>query len=186
MVSEKLVKTGASLFRRVWTEPTIRHGIEKARKLEKAGGGAILNILGEHHKSVESVKEDVQKYMGLATAINHEGVKARISIKPSQFGFDLTTDEFGQSVGRDVILRRTHERMWSVVNHATLQGIEVEMDMEHSGTHDFTFETYREFCKKLKASGRVECLGLQSRQITIGALEMCKSWPIWIKQLMAE
>ncbi|MFH0971370.1 MAG: proline dehydrogenase family protein [Candidatus Micrarchaeota archaeon] len=157
-VKEKIVEIGANVFRRAWTQPTIGHGIKKARKLERAGGGAILNILGEHHDQEADVLRDEKKYRDLVDAIADAKVTARISIKPTQFGYDLGKSEYA-SVRTDYLVK-TRDRMWSIVDYATRKGIKVEIDMEHSGTHDFTFETFRGFCRKLTQSGRGGMLGL--------------------------
>lgn len=147
------VEFGAGALRGLWTVPDIERGIREAKKLEKRGGGAILNILGEHRKTEAAVAGDMLQYVNLIDAMKKEGLRrSAVSVKPTQFGFDVP--EYAGS------LAQVRENMWVVVQRAAENGIKVEMDMEDSATHDFTYAAYEEFLKRLKAQGKRGMLGL--------------------------
>ena len=141
----------------LWTVPDIQKGVAYARKLHARGGGAILNILGEHHETVDLVNRDFRKYVDLIDAMGREktrGLNAAISIKPTQFGFDL------KNFSEDERKRITKNNMWTIVFYAARKGIPIEFDMEHSGTHDFTISLFKAFSQKLNEMGKGGMLGM--------------------------
>src|SRR3989338_8063876 len=103
---EKTVSLGAPLAAGIWAVPDIERGIAYARKIQRLGdgrGGAILNILGEHHETIEDVNRDAEKYKQLVDAIvtaREKGkLNAVISIKPTQFGFQLDSENIPKPWG---------------------------------------------------------------------------------------
>ncbi|MBU1197230.1 proline dehydrogenase family protein [Candidatus Micrarchaeota archaeon] len=158
IVKRKMAEVGY----RVWSAAGIENGLKHADKLQRRGGGAILNILGEHHHSEKAVERDIQSYYDLIDRIAEHRVKtgrqwarsnARISIKPTQFGFHSIAPEGGRS-------KFTMENLWAIINYATKNGIKVEMDIEDSSSHNFTIRAYREFARRLNVGGRNGMLAL--------------------------
>ena len=84
---------GAGLGYRIWVSPTVENALDFAEKMQANGGGAIINILGEHHKTAMKVEKDYEKYKELIHAIAERKKQgkfnAAISIKPSQLGLHL-------------------------------------------------------------------------------------------------
>ncbi len=158
-MSERTVKSLAKTARRIWTVPTIRHGIERGKRLSRKGGGVILNILGEHHTKPEDVGKDLHEYENLIRSaarereIEHQhgrNLNVRISIKPSQFGFDLPNESGYVPARTNARREATRENMWRIVKMAVEHNIPVEVDIESSRYHDFTFDTYNIFRERLK------------------------------------
>lgn len=172
-----LIEFGAGLGYRVWVEPSVAHGMRLVEKLQRKGGGAILNILGEHHDHTREVEADVKKYLELVEAIaqrkanakkSTEAFNAAVSIKPTQFGFtvkDLPDHK-----------RRTYaeQKMWEVVNEATQHNIPVEIDVESSDSHEFTYHVFKTFAERLTAQGRGGLLGVAVQANYPNSLELLR------------
>lgn len=106
---------------------------------------AIINFLGEHYTQDWKVLRTVNEYMRAIGRISDSRVRASISLKPSQMGFDLP--ENGPS---------TAERnMTAIVEAAAKRGIFAWIDMEHTGYTDFTVVTYREWLRTMSNVGIV-------------------------------
>ncbi|MFH0835244.1 MAG: proline dehydrogenase family protein [Candidatus Micrarchaeota archaeon] len=152
--------------------PTIAHALRYTEKIQQKGGGTILNILGEHHDTIGLVETDLQKYRNLIDAVAKKKEKgkfnAAISIKPSQFGLYIEDMAPEEREGY------TRERMWEIVDAATRNGIHVEMDIEKSQDHQFTYDLFKDFARRLTASNRPGMLAVAVQANYKGAVDRLK------------
>ncbi len=126
--------------------------VREARKANKRGGKALINYLGEHYKDPLFVQEAKMEYLRLVSLIGEQKkinpkFSTAISIKPSQFGFDVA----------GMPKEETFQNMREVASAARRQGIEVEIDMEHLEYTDFTLGTYKRLLKEFGGGLKV-CL----------------------------
>lgn len=121
---------------------------------------SIINYLGEHYTQEWKVEKTVSEYLRAISEIAKAGVKATVSIKPSQMGFDLASR--GAETAR--------ENMTRIVAEAKKQGIFVWVDMEHTGYTDFTLETYREWLREFENAGIVIQANLKRTMADLKAL----------------
>ncbi|WP_247010358.1 proline dehydrogenase family protein [Halorientalis litorea] len=103
--------------------------LERARRLNDRGVGAILNLLGEHYDRPERAGADADTYERLVGDIGRTDLDACVSVKPSQLGLDAGADTF----------RRTLSR---VVDRADEAGVFVWIDMEDHTTTDATLDAF--------------------------------------------
>ena len=103
--------------------------IDYAEELNGRGVGAILNRLGEHYRSPEPAEADAEAYLDLLDALDAAGVRACVSVKPSQVGLDVDEALFRENVGR--IAARGARRSRSVW-----------LDMEDHTTTDATLAAF--------------------------------------------
>ncbi|MDZ7702372.1 MAG: proline dehydrogenase family protein [Halobacteriales archaeon] len=115
--------------RRFVAGETREGAIERARALNDRGIGAILNLLGEHYGERASADADVAAYRALLDAVDEAGVRARLSVKPSQLGLRV-----GETVFR--------ENARAVVEAAVEHDAFVWFDMEDRRTTDATLDAF--------------------------------------------
>src|SRR5271157_5847186 len=94
--------------------------IRYCRKLNGKGSSCVINFLGEHYHKVAEAEQCVQEYKGLLDRISRSKAKAGITIKPSQFGFNVN----------DAPKDFCEKNMLEVVRYAAAQGIVSWLDME--------------------------------------------------------
>ena len=103
--------------------------IERAGELNERGIGAILNLLGEHYGERAEADADAAAYEALLAAIDEAGVRARLSVKPSQLGLRVGRDAFEANARR-------------VVEAAAERDAFVWFDMEDRRTTDATLDVF--------------------------------------------
>jgi proline dehydrogenase len=103
--------------------------LDHARELNDGGVGAILNLLGEHYDDRTRATADAAAYCGLVDEIADVGLDARISIKPSQLGIDVSEAVF-------------RENLADVVDRASERDVFVWLDMEDHTTTDTTLDAF--------------------------------------------
>jgi proline dehydrogenase len=113
------------------TEP---EALDRARQLDERGVGAILNLLGEHYERPDPAAEDRDTYVRLVDDIADAGLRACVSVKPSQLGLDVGEETFRSNL--DVIVERAAER-----------GVFVWIDMEDHTTTDATLDAFEEMAR---------------------------------------
>lgn len=148
--------------RRFVAGETRESAIERARALNDRGIGAILNLLGEHYGEREPVEADVDAYRELLEAIDHAGVDACLSVKPSQLGLGIGEPVF-------------HENARRVVETAAERDTFVWFDMEAHETTDATLDTF-EAMTDVNPNGVGVCLQANLRR-TAGDLERLAGVP---------
>ena len=123
------------IARRFVAGETEAEALAHARDLDERGVGTILNLLGEHYADREPADADAETYCQLIDDIADEGVRACISIKPSQVGLDLGEDVFGENAER-------------IADRAAEQGVFCWIDMEDHTTTDVTLNVYERLAEK--------------------------------------
>lgn len=125
----------------------------------------IMNYLGEHYETREQVERAKGEYRKTIDAIKDEGLKASISIKPSQMGFDVDMGKtpkrnhlhqrmldaanndpvLGREFLSDDVYRKAYcfSNMREIVKNAHERGVFVWVDMESKRCTDFTLDAYK-------------------------------------------
>lgn len=113
---------------------TEAEAIAHAEALNERNVGAIVNLLGEHYERPERAAADRDTYRQLARDLSDAGLRARLSVKPTQLGLEC---------GEEVFRKNAH----AVVEAAADADVFVWFDMEHHGTTDATLDVYRELAE---------------------------------------
>jgi len=108
--------------------------LEHARQLNGDGVGAILNLLGEHYDSREAADDDTGAYCRLLDDIAGTGLRACLSVKPTQLGLQVGEEAFRENLAR-------------VIERADEQGTFVWIDMEDHWTTDATLDAFEEHAR---------------------------------------
>ncbi|WP_336001359.1 proline dehydrogenase family protein [Halorientalis halophila] len=116
----------ASRFVAGETEAT---ALERARRLNERGIGAILNRLGEHYDRSEPADADANAYLTLLGDLEGTDLRACLSIKPSQIGLGVDASLFRANLDR-------------IVERARETDVFVWLDMEDHTTTDATLDAY--------------------------------------------
>jgi proline dehydrogenase len=117
------------IARRFVAGETCESALDRARALNDRDIGAILNLLGEHYDDPAQAAADAAAYQTLLEAIDEAGVRACISVKPSQLGLRI-----GEAV--------FHENARAVVAAAAERDGFVWFDMEDHETTDATLTVF--------------------------------------------
>ena len=99
--------------------------LDHARRTNADGVGVILNLLGEHYDDRADADANAAAYARLAADIG--GLDARISVKPTQLGLDIS----------EAVFRENYRR---VVEAAADHDVFVWTDMEDASTTEATIE----------------------------------------------
>jgi len=108
----------------------VEAAIEAARQLEPRNVGTIFTRLGENLTDMGAAAAVVEHYVGVLDRITANGVNARISIKLTQLGLDISED----GATRNLL---------TLVEHAAQSGNTVWVDMEDSSYVDRTLAVFR-------------------------------------------
>ena len=119
------------------TEPGV---LEHARQLNQDGIGAIVNRLGEHYTDRMQPAADARRYQRLAASIDDAGLRARLSVKPTQLGLDDSEEYF-------------RENLAAVVEYAADHDVFVWIDMEDHTTVDATLDAYEALASEYDTVG---------------------------------
>jgi proline dehydrogenase len=103
--------------------------LEHARQLDERDVGTIVNLLGEHYQERRPADEDTETYLTLLEDIAGTGLRACLSVKPSQVGLTV-----GEPVFRENVTR--------IVEAAAAQDTFVWIDMEDHTTTDATLDVF--------------------------------------------
>ncbi|QLH76025.1 proline dehydrogenase family protein [Halosimplex rubrum] len=109
--------------------------LEHARETNERGVGVILNLLGEHYHEREPADADATAYCELIDDLARTGLRARISVKPSQLGLDVGEEVFRENLAR-------------VVERAAEHGEFVWIDMEDHTTTDATLGAFEHHARE--------------------------------------
>jgi proline dehydrogenase len=106
--------------------------LDRADELADDGIGSILNLLGEHYDRSRPAAADSEAYIDLVGAIGSSGRDdVRISVKPSQLGYDVSPDTFRKNLDH-------------IVEAAAANDVFVWIDMEDHTTTDDTLDAYED------------------------------------------
>lgn len=122
-------RTVRPLVSRFMPGETIADALRAVRELQAEGTPSIITYLGENSASDADADETVAEYERLLTALVAEGSDAHISIKLTQFGWDLDRT-------------RALDRVRAVAGMAAAARTVLAIDMESSEYVDSTVDAY--------------------------------------------
>lgn len=128
--------------RRYVAGATLGEAVQVVRDLNARGLLATLDILGEHVASPAEARADGAAYGEILRAIQREGLRSNISVKPTHMGLKLD--------GRLCL-----EILRGLVREADRLGNFVRLDMEDSTCTDETLALYRALRQETPAVGVV-------------------------------
>ena len=92
-----------------WVAGTeLADAISRAVERNEQGMRSIINFLGEHYEERRLVEKTFSEYLKILDAIQSQGIKGCISIKPTQFGMDIGTEYCTETVLK--LLKEATER----------------------------------------------------------------------------
>jgi proline dehydrogenase len=109
--------------------------IDHAAQNDNDDINTILNLLGEHHDDPEEAIADTNTYCSLVDEIAISGVNACVSVKPSQIGLEISSEEFESNLD-------------NIVGRAADHEVFVWIDMENYTTTDLTIDAYEKLALK--------------------------------------
>lgn len=126
-------------FVRQWIAgETLESAIERAKRANNEGIGAIINYLGEHVTRQPEAEANLEENLKILERI--EGLNASLSIKPTQLGLDIEKTLFSS------ILKK-------IVANAFEKNIFVWIDMEDSPYTRDTIDVYLVILKEYRNAG---------------------------------
>lgn len=96
-----------SFARRFVAGDTLEEALEAARALNRAGLSVSLDFLGESVKTREEAEAATDMVLRILESIARDGVEANVSVKPTQFGFDLDEEFCRRNI--EMVLQRARE-----------------------------------------------------------------------------
>lgn len=127
--------------RRFMPGEDVTAALDAADSLQQHDIASVLTLLGENVASHDEAASVVDHYHDVLDRVRKVGLKAQISVKPTQLGLELDTNECG-------------ERIEALVERAGDVGNFVWIDMESSKYVDRTIDIFKD-CK-----GKHENVGL--------------------------
>jgi proline dehydrogenase len=100
------------------------------KKLNSAGIDVSLDLLGESVHDLAQSKAATQEYLGAVEEINKRAPGSTVSVKLSQLGIGLDPQQCANNLK-------------SLLQTAEAQGVQVEVDMEHSSVGRATLDIYK-------------------------------------------
>lgn len=119
---------------------TVDDALTSARDAYKSGRHAIINKLGEYHKSKRQIANSVREYQKIVNSFRKWKVRGAISVKPTQIGLSISQKE-------------CHRNLEKIVHSASKAHVFVWIDMESADHTDETIETYLTFFSKYERMG---------------------------------
>lgn len=119
---------------------TIDDALSSAKYAYKNGRHAIINKLGEYHKSKSQIKKTVLEYQKITDSFREWKIRGAISIKPTQIGLSISQKECLRNLTTIVeIAKKAHVFVW--------------LDMESADHTDETIELYNTFFPRYERIG---------------------------------
>jgi proline dehydrogenase len=109
--------------------------IQHAEALDERGVGAILNRLGEHYEERAAADADAAAYRDLIDDVASAGVRACVTLKPTQLGLGVSESAFRENAAE-------------VVAHAVAEDVFVWFDMEDHTTTDATLAAHEALARE--------------------------------------
>ena len=103
--------------------------LEHTRQMNERDVGVICNLLGEHYHERPPADADAVAYERLIADIGDSGLRACVSVKPSQLGLFVSESVFRENLARVVGAGEDH-------------GVFVWIDMEDHTTTDATIDAF--------------------------------------------
>ena len=121
---------GRALAARFVAGAAIADAVEAGGRLNAAGCGAVLTLLGEEVSDLGEAETAALEYLELIGALADAGGDMRIAVKPSLLGLPISFDA-------------ALEHLTALVDAAAAAGLWLEIDMEGAASVDDTLALYR-------------------------------------------
>jgi proline dehydrogenase len=115
------------LARRFVAGESAAAALEYTRGRNDDGIGVLLNLLGEHYTTREPADVDTAAYLQLLDDLAGTGLRARLTVKPTQLGLDVDESVFRENLAR-------------IAERADATDAFLWVDMENDGTVDATLD----------------------------------------------
>ncbi|MCE9652572.1 MAG: proline dehydrogenase family protein [Nitrosarchaeum sp.] len=137
----KLIEKVLFKFAKQWIAgDNIDDALRSAKDAYKNGRYAIINKLGEYHKTRDTIEKTVLEYEQIISSFRKWKVKGAISIKPTQIGLSINS--------KTCLLN--FERL---IDYAAKSQVFVWIDMESSDHTDETLELYYDLFSRYERLG---------------------------------
>ena len=123
------------LAQRFLAGETPAEAVAHASRLNSDDVGAVLNLLGEHYDDRREAAADTRAYCRLVDDIARADLRARLSVKPTQLGLDISEGCF-------------REHLAHIVSHAAERGVFVWLDMEEYTATDATLDAFEHHARE--------------------------------------
>ncbi len=107
----------------------LTEAVNEVKRLNGADTVATMDLLGEHSEAQSDAVSAAKEYIKILNAIDKEGIKSNISLKPTQLGLKIS---------KEFCL----EQIRAIVQHAAELGNFVRIDMEDHTCTDDTLDMY--------------------------------------------
>ncbi|KAF6242218.1 proline dehydrogenase [Nitrosopumilus sp. b1] len=119
---------------------TIEDALNSAQSAYKNGRHAIINKLGEYHKTKRPIRKTVAEYQKIISSFRKWKIRGAISVKPTQIGLSISQKECYKNLSEIVkTARDAHVFVW--------------IDMESADHTDETIELYYAFFSRYERMG---------------------------------
>lgn len=132
------------IARRFVAGETPATALEHVRECNDRDIGVLLNLLGEHYDDPTEADDDARAYVALLSDLAGTGLDARITVKPTQIGLDVSEARFRDNLRGIVDAADEHDQF-------------VWLDMEDHATTDVTLDAYEKFVEA-RGGGMGVCL----------------------------
>ena len=128
-------------FARQWIAGvTLDEAVERVKKENNSGIGAIINFLGEHVRDKAEARRNMEENLKILQEIESEKIRAALSIKLTQLGLLFDKNLCSSNVE-------------NIVSCAASNNIFVWIDMENSPYTEDTIDIYLDIIKKFRNTG---------------------------------
>jgi len=128
-------------FARQWIAGnTIEDALESAKSAYKNGRHAIINKLGEYHKTQEPINETISEYDEIISSFRKWRVRGAISIKPTQLGLSIS-------------YKTCLKNFENIIDTASKSHVFVWIDMESADHTDDTLQLYYDLFSRYERLG---------------------------------
>ncbi len=125
-------------FARQWIAgETLEKAVERVKKENKSGMGAVINFLGEHVRDKSEAERNMRENLKILHEIESRKIKAALSIKLTQLGLLIDKNLCSSNVE-------------TIVSNAASNNIFVWIDMENSPYTEDTIDIYLDIIKKFR------------------------------------
>lgn len=119
---------------------TIDDALTAAQDAYKNGRHAIINKLGEYHKTKAPIKKTILEYEIIINSFKKWKIRGAISVKPTQIGLSINQKE-------------CYKNLEKIISSASKAHVFVWIDMESAEHTDEIIELYQSFFSKYERLG---------------------------------
>jgi len=119
---------------------TVDDALVSAKESYKSGRHAIINKLGEYHKSKKQISNSIKEYQKIVNSFRKWNIRGAISVKPTQIGLSVSQKE-------------CYKNFEKIIHGARKAHVFVWLDMESADHTDQTIEIYLAFFSRYERIG---------------------------------